>query len=88
MCRGGGRGYRYSLFRILPSCRSGKVCVSRLRIDGGGARVWRSGSCSFNEPPSFKTNKKKGVTDTGPCGTPRASTATVQISDGGEQINV
>lgn len=35
------------------------MCVCRLRIDGGGAGVWRSGSCSFNEPPSFKTKPKK-----------------------------
>lgn len=82
-----GRGYRFSLFRT-PSLfgkvvgrgllTAGKsvcvfVCVCGLRIDRGGAGVWRSGSCSFNEPPSFKTKpkKKQGVTDTGPCGTPR-----------------
>lgn len=64
-----GRGYRFSLFRtpslfgkvvgrgLLTAGKS--VCVCSLRIDGGRAGVWRSGSCSFNEPPSFKTKPKK-----------------------------
>lgn len=83
MCRGGGGAIGSHCLELHLSLErwwggagpshSWKECVCVLRIDRGGAGVWRSGSCSFNEPPSFKTKpkKKQGVTDTGPCGTPR-----------------
>lgn len=68
MCRGGGGAtgshcleLHLSLERWWGGAFSQleRVCVCSLRIDGGGAGVWRSGSCSFNEPPSFKTKPKK-----------------------------
>lgn len=74
--------YRFTLRNVF-SLWKGETELGLLTAGnglGGGLRAGNDGSCSFNEGSSpKKQNKKRGMTDTGLCEKPPASSTLVQI---------